>query len=201
MICEKYEEHEVIVSMSSIAGRREHNLAGSPNGMRAFSALREKTAQEPLVAEILFLDFKDVQIATASFLRESVINFRDAVRRQHSNFYPVVANANERVFEELKLLIEAKGGAIMTCFLDEEGKPVKAVLLGELDPKQRLTFDLVSKLGEVEASSLSRQSSEEVKPTAWNNRLTALAGMGLIVEESQGRAKRYKRLFEEKIDG
>ena len=187
--------------MSSVSGRREHNLAGSPNGMRAFSALREKTAQEPLVAEILFLDFKDVQIATASFLRESVINFRDAVRRQHSNFYPVVANANERVFEELKLLIEAKGGAIMTCFLDEEGKPIKATLLGELDPKQRLTFDLVSKLGEVEASSLSRQSSEDVKPTAWNNRLTALAGMGLIVEESQGRAKRYKRLFEEKIDG
>jgi hypothetical protein len=201
MLCEKDEECEVIISMSSVTGRREHNLAGSPNGMRAFSALREKTAQEPLVAEILFLDFKDVQIATASFLRESVINFRDAVRRQHSNFYPVVANANERVFEELKLLIEAKGGAIMTCFLDEEGKPVKAVLLGELDPKQRLTFDLVSKLGEVEASSLSRQSSEEVKPTAWNNRLTALAGMGLIVEESQGRAKRYKRLFEEKIDG
>jgi len=169
--------------------------------MRAFSALREKTAQEPLAAEILFLDFNDVQIATASFLRESVINFRDAVRRQHSNFYPVVANANERVFEELKLLIEAKGGAIMTCFLGEVGKPVKSVLLGELDPKQRLTFDLVSKFGQVEASSLARQSSEEVKPTAWNNRLTALAGMGLIIEESQGRAKRYKRLFEEEIDG
>jgi len=39
--------------------------------------------------------------------------------------------------------------------------------------------------------------SEGVKQTAWNNRLAALAGLGLVVELSQGRAKRYRPLFME----
>jgi hypothetical protein len=33
--------------------------------------------------------------------------------------------------------------------------------------------------------------------TAWNNRLSALATLGLVVELSQGRAKRYRPLFAE----
>jgi len=37
---------------------------------------------------------------------------------------------------------------------------------------------------------------EGVKQTAWNNRLVSLAALGLIVEITQGRAKRYKPLFE-----
>jgi hypothetical protein len=40
--------------------------------------------------------------------------------------------------------------------------------------------------------------SEKTKvQTAWNNRLASLAGLGLVVELSQGRAKRYRSLFAE----
>jgi hypothetical protein len=35
-----------------------------------------------------------------------------------------------------------------------------------------------------------------VKQTAWNNRLSALAMSGLVVELSEGRSKRYKPMFE-----
>jgi hypothetical protein len=39
--------------------------------------------------------------------------------------------------------------------------------------------------------------SEHVKQTAWNNRLAALSTLGLVIEINQGRAKKYRPLFEE----
>lgn len=193
----------MIIQMHHILGRRDQNLAGVPNGLKAFAALREHTMQEPLSPELLFLDFKDVHIATASFLRESVLNFRDALRKLRSNFYSVVANANETVREELGLLIEARGSALMICSLDVHGVPSRPFLLGSLDPKQKLTFDLVNAAGETDAAALmsAHGADEGVRQTAWNNRLSALASLGLVLELSQGRAKRYRRLFEVMADG
>jgi len=63
----------------------------------------EHASGEPEKPEQLFLDFSGVQIATASFLRESVFAFRDAIRRRRSNFYPVIANAESAVEDELKV--------------------------------------------------------------------------------------------------
>jgi hypothetical protein len=187
----------MVVSMTTVGGKRSKVLAGAPNGRAAFAKLLSEAVQEPLVPEPLYLDFADVDIATASYLRESVLQFRDTVRRQRSNFYPVVANANAQVIEELTLLIQASNDILMTCALDEQGTPSHATLIGNLEPKQKLTFDLVNQKGETDASELMRDhgADETVKQTAWNNRLAALAGLGLIYELSQGRTKRYKPLF------
>ncbi len=68
--------------------------------------------------------------------------------------------------------------------------------LGDLDPKQRVTFDLVCERGETDAAELMRQYGGTKTQTAWNNRLAALAALGLVVEMSQGRAKRYKPLLQ-----
>jgi len=193
----------MVISMVSVGGKRSQSLAGATNGRRAFGALLALTVQEPLSPEPLFLDFNGVEIATASYLRESVLHFRDAVRRQHSNLYPVVANAKEQVTEELALLIQASRGVLMTCSLDEQGVPSRAVLLGELEPMQKLTFELVNQIGETDASELMRDynAGKTVKQTAWNNRLSALAELGLVFEVSQGRTKRYRRLFEGGVYG
>jgi hypothetical protein len=50
---------------------------------------------------------------------------------------------------------------------------------------------------ETDAAELMREHRETkaVKQTAWNNRLSALANMGLVVELSEGRAKRYRSLL------
>ncbi len=75
---------------------------------------------------------------------------------------------------------------------------MEASPLGELDPKQRLTFDLVCEHGETDAGALMRSygESEGLKhATAWNNRLASLASRGLVIEQSYGRAKRYRPLF------
>jgi hypothetical protein len=68
------------------------------------------------------------------------------------------------------------------------------------DPKQKLTFEAVSERGETDAGELMRQNGEGLKhATAWNNRLSSLATMGLIVEISRGRSKRYRSLFPEHV--
>ena len=174
-------------------------LAGALNGRAALNKLLAATTNEPDGPALVFLDFEDVDIATASFLRESVLVFRDIIRKRRSQYYPVIANTNEYVRDELVELLGARGDVLMMCGLDENGAVTNPAPLGELDPKQRITFDLVHEHGETDAGALMRDygESEGLKhTTAWNNRLTSLAVLGLIVEQSQGRAKRYRPLFE-----
>ena len=96
------------------------------------------------------------------------------------------------------------GDALMLCTLDETGQVHEPHLAGDLDPKQRVTFNLVRERGETDAAELMREHGESQKgskQTAWNNRLVALAAMGLVVELSEGRAKRYRPLFMEGKNG
>jgi hypothetical protein len=173
-------------------------LAGAENGRKILAKLVEQTGRDPQNPETLFLDFEGIEVATASFLRESVLLFRDAVRNRRSNFYPVIANANDLIAEELRLLCNSKGEVIMLCNLSSDGNVSDPRLAGELDPKQRITFNLVQERGETDAAELMREhgEGEGVQQTAWNNRLATLASLGLVVEVSHGRAKHYRPLFE-----
>jgi hypothetical protein len=174
-------------------------LAGALNGKRTLGKLVDMTAQEPFEPEPVFLDFSKVEVATASFLRESVLMFRNIVRGQRSNFYPVVANANDDIKDELIELVSGqRSDVLITCTISESSKISDVKLIGELEPVQRRTFDLVRQVGETDASGLMRAHGTGDRPmrtTAWNNRLTSLAFLGLLVEVSQGRTKRYKPLF------
>lgn len=188
------------ISMKELSQGDGETLAGALTGRKLLAKLIELTGGEPGEPEPVFLDFAGVQVATASFLRESVLAFRDDVRRRRSNFYPVIANASDLVAEELKVLVASRGDVLMLCSLDAHGDPHQPRLLGELDPKQRMTFDLVQQRGETGAAELMRDYGEAEKTTvqtAWNNRLSALANLGLVVELSQGRTKKYRPLFME----
>lgn len=174
-------------------------LAGALNGRAALHDLLAVTANEPNRPTLVFLDFKAIELATASYLRESILAFRDVVRARRSKFYPVVANTNEYVRDEFVGLLQGRGEAIMACRLGENNIVTRSDLLGELGPKQRITFELVGEYGETDAGTLMRDHGQREglkHTTAWNNRLTSLAALGLIVEQSQGRARRYRPLFE-----
>jgi hypothetical protein len=173
-------------------------LAGAPNGRRALNALLEAAEIEPSTPEPVFLDFTGIEVATASYLRQSILAFRDIIRGRRSNLYPVITNAPNEVRDELEELLRRDGDVLMTCVLDQRDRVSRPALIGDLDPKQKITFDLVCERGETDASELMRDygAREGVKQTAWNNRLVSLAALGLIVEITQGRAKRYKPLFE-----
>lgn len=174
-------------------------FAGALTGRKALSVMLERIDREPETPELLCLDFAGVRVATASFLRESVLEFRDIVRKRWTKFYPIVANANDAIREELSELLKPRRDVIMLCTLREGGVPVAPLLVGELEPKQRITFDLVKKLGEVDAGQLAytaRGSNEEIGQTAWNNRLAALCRLGIVLELNHGRAKRYRPTLE-----
>ena len=158
-----------------------------------FAKLIKQANPQPAHPEPIFLDFLNVEVATASYLRESVLAFRDFVRGKRSMLYPVIANANEEIREELLMLAASSGDAIMSCLLSSDGKVSNPALIGSLDPKQQLAFDLVNQRGETDASELMRDFGEGLRrATGWNNRLASLAALGVIIEVSQGRSKRYR---------
>ncbi len=170
-------------------------LAGARAGRAMLGRLLERVGKDPQEPELVLLDFNGVDVATASFLRESVVEFRNAARRRWVNCYPVVANANESIEEELIVLIKANRDVLILCRVDQDGRSRSPRLIGELEAKQRIAFDLVGELGEAGAGELkSADDTEGVTQTAWNNRLAALSRLGLLMETSRGRSKRYRRL-------
>ncbi|NKM22030.1 hypothetical protein GFM01_30565 [Rhizobium laguerreae] len=179
-------------------------LAGAMNGKVAFAEMIKTIPDEALVPQPLFLDFGSIQVATASYLRESVFALKSYLRSRNSSFYPVIANANPEVWDELSVIASAKNDAIVTCTLSDEGDATSIDLLGNLDPKQQMTFDLVLKFDEVDANSLMEQFGESEKTkgtTAWNNRLASLASRGIIREFTKGRSKFYRPLLMESMNG
>ncbi|ANL49617.1 hypothetical protein AMC87_PB00293 (plasmid) [Rhizobium phaseoli] len=174
-------------------------LAGAVNGKVAFAAFVRTVEKEPSDPSPFYFDFKDVHVATASFLRESVFAFKAYLRSVDSKFYPVAANANEAVYDELLMVAHARGDAILGCQIDEQEEVFEPHVIGQLDPKQQLTFDLVAELKRADATGLMERygAAEQTKgATAWNNRLAGLAARGLIFEYSRGRAKYYRPVLE-----
>lgn len=176
-------------------------LSGAPSGRQLYARLVEAMPTEPETPEPLFLNFDRIQVATASYLRESVLAFRTFVRARKSNFYPAVANANADVIDELIELVHPRGDVLMACIVGEDGKVLRCRHIGRLDPMQQLTFDLVNREGETTANKLMEIENSHVKATAWNNRLASLSSLGLICEQSHGRTKSYKPMFAGGRDG
>lgn len=187
------------IDMSEIGVGDGSVLAGVDSGRAAFARLIAKIVSEAAEPEIVFLDFSRVTVATASFLRECVLAFRDAVRGRRSNYYPVLADANKAIFDELSVLTAGGGDVVVLCSFSRQGIPQDWRILGELDPKRRVTFDLVQRKGETDATALMAEcgADEGIQQNAWNNRLADLSTLGLVIETSSGRSKRYRALFKE----
>ncbi len=189
----------MILDVADLAGGTV--LSGAPSGRQFYARLVEAMPTEPAAPEPLFLNFDRVQVATASYLRESVLAFRTFVRGRKSNFYPAVANANSDVVDELVELVHPRGDVLMVCVVAEDGTVLRCRHIGKLDPMQQLTFDLVSREGETTANKLMEIENSKVKATAWNNRLASLSSLGLICEQSYGRTKSYRPIFAGGGDG
>jgi hypothetical protein len=171
-------------------------LTGSAAGRKLLSALIDATERSP-TPEIAFLDFAFIDVATSSFLRESVFGFRDYTRAALPNLYPVVANAEPGVLEELEFFVRHRSDALWCCRLDATGVASEARVLGDLDPIQRQTFEAVLQRGSTSAPELAAAAQTDgVGPTAWNNRLSALATKGLLIEHRTGKTKTFSPVLE-----
>lgn len=172
-------------------------LAGAAAGAAVLSRL---VAQVRKVAgpAVVALDLGGVQVATGSFLRECVLGFREYCRRSQPNIYPVSANLNETVLEELRDLLGHRREAIVCCELGPDDRIVNPRVEGVLEEKQIVTLDAVLAAGEADAGSLAERfaSTEKISSTGWSNRLASLAAEGILIEARSGRAKKYRPVVE-----
>ena len=175
----------------------EDVLFGTAMGSACFRDLVAGTrgSTEP---EVLFLDFAGIAVATVSFLREGPLAYRTLLRTQRSTLYPVFANLAAPVRDSLTDYLKSTRDALFDCQLSESGEVTDVQLLGQLDPKQDLTFRVTRELGEVTATQLAKEhgAADQVGVTAWNNRLAALAAKGLLVESQRGRGKSFRLTLE-----
>lgn len=188
----------MVVDMVADGGGSHGVLAGSAEGRAFLASMLQRTGKDPAEPEPILLDFSSIEVATSSYLREAVVHLRDMLRSRRSNYYPVVANAADGVMEELSMLLNDHGDAMLACVIDREGRPQRVEPIGRLERVQQRTFELVVEKGEigaVEAQALF--PGETATVTAWNNRLAALAERGLVVEMSRGRLKRYRPILME----
>jgi hypothetical protein len=172
-------------------------LAGRLSGKRAFLKALEQLP-EMSAPTLVLLDFKGVDLATSSFLSEAIFPLRDHLRLRRFPGYVVVANASDKVREEIEELLRRSGDALLTCTVTGAGQISDVQLCGRLDQKLQETLDLVNAKGETTAVELHAGSSESeaIGATAWNNRLTALAAKSLVVEVTYGRTKKYRPVLE-----
>jgi hypothetical protein len=174
---------------------RQPILSGVHAGRKLFGKLVSH-AGAPTRDEVAFIDFADISVATGSFLRESVMAFRDYARSTLPSLYPVVANPSDAVIEELDFVLKHRKDVLWTCRIDSARQTSDCAILGELDASHREAFDLVASLGTASAPDLASRGDAGVGPTAWNNRLAFLAARGLLMERRTGKSKSFTPVLE-----
>lgn len=166
-------------------------LAGTSDGATTLSKLITFSA-DIFDPTLIVLNFVNVTVATASFLRESVLGFRDYCRKTRPNLYPVLAGVGPKVRDELDGLLRLKGDALVLCDLSSSGAITDASVLGILDGKQAVALKAVLRSGPVDAGALAKGDADTPNPTAWSNRLVALSLKGILRETLVGRSKIYE---------
>lgn len=167
-------------------------LAGAEAGRMLLARLITEIGS-PSEPEPAFLDFSGVAVATASFIRGAVLGFRDYVRSSKPSIYPVIANANQAIIEELEFYLTAQRDAIWCCEIDANGTPSQPRLIGVLDAAVRRAFDAVLNLRRATVAEVAGKFPDAglKGTTAWNNRLATLVKQGLLIEWHNGSAKEF----------
>lgn len=175
---------------------RSDVLSGALPGRRLFLRLVEEVSGRHESEKICFLDFLDIKVVTSSFLRESVIAFRNYVSSHVADLSVVLANLNDDVREELNFFLTQTSDALWVCSRIN-GTMTRTEVLGSIDDVQRMTLDLVIAAGKTSAPALAAVQKDLIGVTGWNNRLASLAARGLVVQHRQGKTKMYSPVLEE----
>jgi hypothetical protein len=182
----------MIVQMLKEFGPR---LQGKLAGKRGFGRLCELLSAVP-PRSLVFLDFKDVELVTGSWINAVFVPLLNWATDARNDLFPVICNAKKTWLEELALVADWTH----RCFLVAEGAipPRRAVLVGPLDAGQRSTLAVLLELEEATGAKLEREKpEEEVKATAWNNRLRDLYEKRLLRREKRGREQVYSPVVKE----
>lgn len=180
------------ISVAELAGSQE--LAGAANGNSWFRAARHSL--DALEPGLHSLDFKEVRLATVSWLRESVLALQKYAEAMQPTTLLIVANLSDLVREELAVALEAVGRVTVTACVSSDLQLHNPVLLGRLDPALSETLRVVLGQREFDATFVSRVL-QHVRLSAANNRLAALEGRGILKSQRRGRARVYRPVLED----
>lgn len=149
----------------------------------------------------LILDFNGVGDASASFLRESILAFRDYARAYQPELFPVLANISDAVREEFNTLLKDRGEAMPGCRLDAAGTPVEPEILGILEPGLSQTLEMIRERGQMTLGDFTAAAA--IKATTWSNRVASLIKQGFVVPSPEPNKRVYRFVLAEAggIDG
>ena len=170
-------------------------LTGVTRARQLLAGLIDWSASES-PSGTLILDFRDVPEASASFLRESVLAFRDYVRAYQPDVFPVIANMTEPVREEFDILLRNRREAMLGCRLDNSPVPVEPVVLGLLEPGLCKTLDTIRARGQVTLAEL-RELSPPTSATTLSNRVASLIRQGFVVTSQEPNKRAYRFVLSE----
>jgi DNA-binding transcriptional ArsR family regulator len=171
------------------------SLSGAGRGRLLLARLIEWTANQSPRGTLL-LDFRGVATATASFLRESVLAFRDYARTYQPELFPVVANLNDELREEFDELLRQRREAMLACSADKRGKVVADQVLGVLEPGLAATLEVIRTRGAVSPGEL-REGKVKLEASTVSNRLASLARQGFVTSRAEGNRRIYSFVLDE----
>ena len=163
------------------------SLTGVSRARRLLATLIAWTADHAPKGTLI-LDFTGVDNASASFLREAILAFRDYVRAYQPEVFPVLANLTAEVSEEFGTLLKDRGEAMPGCRLDTFGAPVDAEVLGFLEPGLSRTLEMIRTRGQLALGDMP----SETKPTTWSNRIASLIRQGFVVPIRERNKRVYR---------
>jgi len=171
------------------------SLTGVGRARRLLARLIEWSARESPQGTLL-IDFSGVAAASASFIRESVLAFRDYARAYQPELFPVVANVGDDIREEFETLLKARREAILACRLDESGRPAEPEVLGQLEPGLAQTLEAIRTRGQLTLSDLGEMFTGTSAPT-WSNRIANLIRQGFVVPKQEQNRRAYRFVLTE----
>jgi hypothetical protein len=174
---------------------RSKILAGSSSGRRICNVLFDLAKSNK--GGLFVINFIGIEVATSSFLREGIVEFRRLARREIPESYPVLSHLAADVEEELVALLNQMSEAFWVFELSKDAVK-KHRLIGRIDPKLKEALDLIESGHGYDAATLwkTTSSTESVGVTAWNNRLASLSKQGLVFESRVGKQKYFHPLYE-----
>lgn len=182
----------MIVQMAKVFGEQ---LQGESLGKKHYARIWELLSDIDS-GEIVLLDFKGVNVVTGSWINAMIVPLHRRAAQPEIDLFPVLCNASEDWIDDLELLAKWTH----QCFLVADKctlPPRRARLIGILDPGQRTTLDAVLSFGEVTGAELERQRPDEnIRATAWNNRLKDLHEKRLLRRFKRGREQVYSSIVE-----
>ncbi len=167
-----------------------NTLAGKSAGLRDFPKLMAAVQRTPDGSTIV-LDWSDVEIASASYLGSTLMVLLRMAISGDLNRYFILTGMNGCCFDELGLVLELQGHAVLVGEIGRGGRVQGVQLVGKVDPSHASTFAEVVKSGALTASQLHERSGSlglaKIGKTGWINRLNALHNERLLRRARVGR--------------